>query len=63
MRQDLSKISCDLHLYEVYTKGFIEGCAGALTELELDMLPMGAILMTLNAECVSLLIIWREIIT
>mgnify|MGYP003372686435 CR=1 FL=1 len=47
--QDLSKISCDLHLYEVYTKGFIEGCAGALTELELDMLPMGAILMTF--EC------------
>ena len=51
--QDLSKISCDLHLYEVYTKGFIEGCAGALTDIELDMLPMG----------VSLLIIWREIIT
>lgn len=46
---DLSKISCDLHLYEVYTKGFIEGCAGALTDIELDMLPMGAILMTF--EC------------
>ena len=45
--QDLSKISCDLH--EVYTKGFIEGCAGALTDIELDMLPMGAILMTF--EC------------
>ena len=47
--QDLSKISCDLHLYEVYVKGFIEGCGGALTELELDMLPMGAMLMTF--EC------------
>lgn len=47
--QDLSKIECDLHLYEVYTKGFIEGCAGALTEHEIDMLPMGAILMTF--EC------------
>ena len=47
--QDLSKISCDLHLYEVYVKGFIEGCGGALTDLELDMLPMGAILMTF--EC------------
>ena len=45
----LSKISCDLHLYEVYVKGFIEGCGGALTDLELDMLPMGAILMTF--EC------------
>lgn len=47
--KDLEKISCDLHLYEAYVKGFIEGCGGALTELELDMLPMGAILMTF--EC------------
>lgn len=47
--KDLSKVSCDLHLYEVYVKGFIEGCAGALTEREIDMLPMGAILMTF--EC------------
>ena len=47
--QDLSKVSFDIHLYEVYVKGFIEGCAGALTDLELDMLPMGAILMTF--EC------------
>lgn len=47
--KDLSKISCDLHLYEVYAKGFIEGCAGALIEAELDALPLGAILMTF--EC------------
>lgn len=47
--QDLSKISCDLNLYEAYTKGFIEGCGGALTEMELDHLPTGAIMMTL--EC------------
>ena len=44
--QDLSKVSCDLHLFHVYTRGFIEGCGGALTDLEIDMLPMGAILMT-----------------
>lgn len=44
--QDLSKVSCDLHLFDVYTRGFIEGCGGALTDLEIDMLPMGAILMT-----------------
>ena len=44
--KDLSKVSCDLHLFDIYAKGFIEGCGGALTELELDMLPMGAILMT-----------------
>lgn len=58
--KDLTKVSCDLHLYEVYVKGFIEGCGGALTETELDMLPMGAILMTLNVECVSSQTIWRR---
>ena len=47
---DLSKISCDLHLFDIYTKGFLEGCGGAkLTDNEVTMLPMGAILMTL--EC------------
>ena len=44
--QDLSKVSCDLHLFDVYARGFIEGCGEALTDLEIDMLPMGAILMT-----------------
>lgn len=47
--KDLSKISCDLELFELYTKGFIEGCGGSLTEKEIRMLPMGAKLMTL--EC------------
>lgn len=47
--QDISKVWCDLELFEVYTRGFVEGCKGALTERELDMLPMGAILMTF--EC------------
>ncbi len=47
--KDLDKVSCDLKLFEVYTKGFIEGCAGRLTENEIRMLPMGAKMMTL--EC------------
>lgn len=47
--KDLSKISCDLELFALYTKGFIEGCEGSLTETEIRMLPMGAKLMTL--EC------------
>lgn len=47
--KDLSKISCDLELFALYTKGFIEGCGGSLTETEIRMLPMGAKLMTL--EC------------
>ena len=47
--RDLSKVSCDLRLYEVYAKGFIEGCCGALTQAELDALPLGA--MTMTFEC------------
>lgn len=44
--KDLSKIECDMELFELYTKGFIEGCGGKLTEKELDMLPTGAMVMT-----------------
>lgn len=47
--QDLDKVSCNLRLYEVYVRGFIEGCGGALTENEINALPLGAILMTF--EC------------
>lgn len=47
--RDLELISCDLELFEIYTKGFIEGCGGSLTETEIRLLPMGAKLMTL--EC------------
>ena len=47
--KDLSKISCDLELFALYTKGFTEGCEGSLTEKEIRMLPMGAKIMTL--EC------------
>jgi hypothetical protein len=47
--RDLSKIECDLQLFEFYTKGFIEGCKGKLTKKELEMLPMGAKVMTF--EC------------
>ncbi|HIU32597.1 MAG TPA: aminoglycoside phosphotransferase family protein [Candidatus Caccousia avistercoris] len=47
--QDLSKVSVDLNLYELYLKGFLEGCGGSLTQAEIDAMPMGAKLMTL--EC------------
>ena len=46
---DLSKVSMSLDLFEVYTRGFLTGCGGSLTELELQMLPIGAKMMTL--EC------------
>ncbi len=47
--KDLSKVSCDMELFELYTKGFMEGCKGSLTQKEREMLPMGAKVMTF--EC------------
>ena len=44
--KDLSKVSCDLNLYDVYTRGFIEGCDGILTDKEIECLPLGAKVMT-----------------
>lgn len=44
--KDLSKINCDMDLFDIYTKGFIEGCAGSLTTNEMNALPLGAITMT-----------------
>ena len=44
--QDLSKISIDLELFEAFTNGFLTGSAGSLTDKEIEMLPMGAKLMT-----------------
>lgn len=47
--KDLSKISCDMELFKLYSEGFIKGCKGSLTEKELEMMPMGAKVMTF--EC------------
>jgi len=47
--KDLSKVNLDLDLYEAYAKAFLEGAGGALTDAELEYLPWGAKLMTL--EC------------
>lgn len=43
---DTSKIAMDLNLFEQFTRGFIAGLGGALTEDEYDLLPEGALLMT-----------------
>lgn len=43
---DLSKVNLDLNLFEVYTKGFVEGANGSLSDLEIRLLPVGAKLMT-----------------
>ena len=47
--KDLSKVNFDIELFEAYTRGFLEGAQGGLTEAELEYMPWGARLMTL--EC------------
>lgn len=47
--RDLTKVNFDLELYRIYTRGFLAGSAGTLTENEIRYLPWGARLMTL--EC------------
>ena len=47
--KDLTKVNFDLALYEAYTRGFLEAAQSSLTPAELDYLPWGARLMTL--EC------------
>ena len=44
--KDLEKVWCDMELFTAYTKGFLEGCGGKLTAKEIELLPMGAKVMT-----------------
>lgn len=46
--KDLSKMTIDLDLYRTFTRGFLTACPG-LTEKEREVLPLGALTMTL--EC------------
>jgi hypothetical protein len=46
---DLSKVSLDLSLFRAYAEGFIGGSAGRLSDGELALLPIGAMMMTF--EC------------
>ncbi|MDE6589482.1 MAG: aminoglycoside phosphotransferase family protein [Oscillospiraceae bacterium] len=46
---DLSKVSLDLDLFDVYTEAFLSEAGDALTDAEIEYLPWGAKLMTL--EC------------
>lgn len=44
--KDLSLVYSDLELFEQYTKGFLEECGDALTDNEIRLLPMSALVMT-----------------
>lgn len=47
--KDLSKVTLNVHLFEVYTKGFLKGCGGQLLDSEIMLLPEGSKMMTI--EC------------
>ena len=44
--KDLSKVSCDLNLYEQYARGFLKTCGDILTKEELELLPYSSIIIT-----------------
>lgn len=44
--KDLSKVSCDLVLYEAYANGYLEACGDILTKEELGLLPFAALIIT-----------------
>ena len=46
---DLSKVEMSLEMYEAFTEGFLSACGDRLTDKEIETLPLGAKLMTL--EC------------
>ena len=46
---DLSRVTLDMELYRAFERGYIRGCGGSLTPLEIELLPMGARMMTF--EC------------
>lgn len=45
---DLSKIRIDLNCYEQFTEGFVSAVNGFLTPLEIETLPLGALIITLE---------------
>lgn len=44
--KDLSLVSCDLGLYEMYARGYLEACGDILTEEELALLPYASLIIT-----------------
>lgn len=44
--KDLSKVSCNLALYEQYARGYLEACGDILTPEELALLPYASLIIT-----------------
>ena len=47
--KDLSLVSLDLDMFDIYAKGYFEGCGGQLSRDEIMLMPEGAKMMTI--EC------------
>ncbi len=44
--KDLSKVSCNLELFEMYARGYLEACGDILTKEELELLPYAPLIIT-----------------
>ncbi len=44
--RDLDKVSMDLSMYEAFLRGYLDACGGVLTAREIEVLPLGAKIMT-----------------
>lgn len=44
--KDLSKVSCNLDMFEAYARGYLEACGDILTKEELELLPYAALIIT-----------------
>lgn len=44
--KDLSKVSCNLELYDKYARGYLEACGDILTKEELELLPYASLVIT-----------------
>ncbi len=44
--KDLSKVSCDLNMYEQYARGYLKACGDVLTKEELELLPFASLIIT-----------------
>lgn len=47
--RDLDKVECSMELFDAYTRGFLQGCEGRLTQAECKALSLGA--KTMTFEC------------
>ncbi len=45
---DLSKVSCNLRLYEAYARGYLNECGDIFTKGELELLPYAALIITVE---------------